>query len=305
MKALEINKLNKTYHQKGAKSKDALQNFSLEVKKGSIFGLLGPNGAGKSTLINILGGTVQKTSGLVKIMGVNIDINPRLAKTKIGIVPQEIALDTFFPLYESLEFYAGYFGIRPEKRRTNEILDALGLLEKANSLPRSLSGGMKRRFLVAKAMVHSPELLILDEPTAGVDLELRDQLWHYVKELQTKGTTIILTTHYLQEAEELCDQIGFISDGKLAFCDSKDKLLSTLSQKELKVVFSRALDGVPYNLVAYDAKLLSPFSLSIRYNKKEVNVAKIISDLHSTGLNIEDLSIHETNLEYILRQYYK
>ncbi|NDB82434.1 MAG: ABC transporter ATP-binding protein [Alphaproteobacteria bacterium] len=307
MKAIDVNKLTKIYGSSNTSivnSKKALDNFSLQVNRASIFGLLGPNGAGKSTLINILAGTVRKTSGAVRIMGVDIDTDPRLAKTKIGVVPQEIALDTFFPLYESLEFYAGYFGIRPEQRRTNEILDALGLLDKANSIPRSLSGGMKRRFLVAKAMVHSPEILILDEPTAGVDLELRDQLWKYVLDLKSKGTTIILTTHYLQEAEHLCDTIGFISDGKLAFCDSKDNMLSTLSQKSMKISISSELKELPRFLLDYNASLLSPHLISIKYNKNTPGVAQVINAISSAGLDITDIAIEETTLEDILRHYY-
>ncbi len=306
MYAIEINKLTKVYNSSAPNvSKNALQAIDLKVEKGSIFGLLGPNGAGKSTLINILAGIVQKTSGKVEIMGVDIDTDPKLAKAKIGVVPQEIAIDTFFSLYHSLEFYAGYFGIRKPNRKTNEILEALGLIDKAHVTPRALSGGMKRRFLIAKAMVHSPEVLILDEPTAGVDLELRDQLWNYVVRLNKSGITVILTTHYLEEAEKLCDQIGFIDKGGLAFCDSKNKLLSTLSQKEVIVTLSSDLSDLPKNLLSYNATLITPNVLMIQYNKNQVAIGKIIADILITGLEIIDLQIKEGKLEDIFRQIYK
>ena len=210
--AIEINNLQKTYQKsKKSTSKDALKSIDLKIKKGSFFGLLGPNGAGKSTIINILAGLVKKTSGQVKIAGIDIDENQKATKFKIGIVPQELIIDPFFNVHETLEIYAGYFGIPKAQRRTDEIIEALGLKDKAKSTPRSLSGGMRRRLLVAKALVHNPEILVLDEPTAGVDVELRNQLWNYVKKLNQNGTTILLTTHYLEEAEELCDEIAIIS----------------------------------------------------------------------------------------------
>lgn len=305
MNALEIKNLSKTYPPTfGKEAKVALSDFTLNVERGSIFGLLGPNGAGKSTLINILAGTVRKSSGSAKIMGVDIDEDPRLAKYKIGVVPQEVALDTFFPVEEALEFYAGYFGIRPENRKTKEILNALGLMEKAKSFPRQLSGGMKRRFLVAKAMVHSPGLLILDEPTAGVDIELRDQLWEYVKKLNYQGTTVILTTHYLEEAEKLCDKIGFISDGKLVKYDSKDKLLSSLSHKEIIVRVSSAVESLPICLEKYESKILSKNTIKIKFNKNEISIQQIMSDILSSGLPISDFSLIEGNLEEIFREIY-
>lgn len=305
MNALEIKNLSKTYPPTfGKEAKVALSDFTLNVERGSIFGLLGPNGAGKSTLINILAGTVRKSSGSAKIMGVDIDEDPRLAKYKIGVVPQEVALDTFFPVEEALEFYAGYFGIRPENRKTKEILNALGLMEKAKSFPRQLSGGMKRRFLVAKAMVHSPGLLILDEPTAGVDIELRDQLWEYVKKLNDQGTTVILTTHYLEEAEKLCDKIGFISDGKLVKYDSKDKLLSSLSHKEIIVRISSAVESLPICLEKYESEILNKNTIKIKFNKNEISIQQIMSDILSSGLPISDFSLIEGNLEEIFREIY-
>ncbi len=224
--AIEINNLSKTY-QKTSKSsaKQALGSINLKIKKGSFFGLLGPNGAGKSTIINILAGLVNKTSGEVRICGIDIDKNQQKSKFKIGIVPQELIIDPFFNVRETLEIYAGYYGIKKSQRRTDEIIEALGLKDKAKSAPRSLSGGMRRRLLVAKALVHSPEILVLDEPTAGVDVELRNQLWNYVKNLNQQGTTILLTTHYLEEAEELCDEIAIINHGSVIACDKKSNLM--------------------------------------------------------------------------------
>jgi ABC-2 type transport system ATP-binding protein len=306
MNALEVRNLTKIYTNRSENAiKTALSDFSLDVEQGSIFGLLGPNGAGKSTLINILSGTVRKTSGYASIMGVDIDEDPRLAKYKIGVVPQEVALDTFFPVEEALEFYAGYFGIRPENRKTKEILEALGLSEKAKSTARQLSGGMKRRFLVAKAMVHSPGLLILDEPTAGVDIELRDQLWDYVKKLNKEGTTIILTTHYLEEAEKLCDRIGFISNGKLVKCDSKQNLLLSLSHKEIIVETESKIESVPADLKKYEAEIINPNTIKIKFNKKEISLKQIIDGISSSGINISDISIKEGNLEEVFREIYR
>lgn len=306
MKALELTNICKTYEATSkTPRKVALSNFNMEVEKGSIFGLLGPNGAGKSTIINILAGTVNKTSGTAKIMGVDIDQDPKLAKRKIGVVPQEIALDTFFTVEEGLEFYAGYFGIRPENRRTKEILKALGLIDKANSSPRQLSGGMKRRFLVAKAMVHSPDVLILDEPTAGVDIELRDQLWSYVKQLNNMGTTIILTTHYLEEAENLCDKIAFINHGNLIKTDTKQNLLSSLLEKELKVKLTNNISDIPAALKKYDIKICKDNSLLVKYNKKETILSKILDDIHNSGIEITDIQVNEGNLEDIFRELYK
>src|SRR6478609_6693720 len=209
--AIRIDNLCKTY----AGGKRALDGVSFEVPRGQIFGLLGPNGAGKSTLINILAGLVVKTEGKVDIWGFDIDQHPRNAKRAIGIVPQEIIFDPFFTPRETLEIQAGLYGIAPSERHSDALLAAMHLTDKAHAYSRTLSGGMKRRLLVAKAMVHSPPILVLDEPTAGVDVELRQQLWDYVRELNARGVTIVLTTHYLEEAEELCDRIAIINHGKL------------------------------------------------------------------------------------------
>jgi ABC-2 type transport system ATP-binding protein len=224
--AIEIRNLRKTYKaSRKSPPKEALKGIDLVVPRGSIFGLLGPNGAGKSTMINILAGLVNKTSGTAKICNYDIETQTRQARASIGIVPQEISMDVFFTPFQALEIQAGYYGVPKSERRSEEILDALGLLDKRDAYVRQLSGGMKRRLLIAKALVHNPPVLILDEPTAGVDIELRRQLWTYVEDLHRRGTTVILTTHYLEEAEALCDQIAIIHNGEIAANESKSSLL--------------------------------------------------------------------------------
>ena len=283
-------------------SKVALDNVHLSIPKGSIFALLGPNGAGKSTLINILAGTVIKTSGKAYVNGIDIDVSPQSAKYEIGIVPQEITMDTFFPVRKALEIYAGYYGVRPEHRKTDEILEALGLQDKANSMPRELSGGMKRRFLVAKSMVHSPGILVLDEPTAGVDIELRDQLWRYVKYLNSQGTTIILTTHYLAEAEELCDWVAFINHGKIVLVDKKINLMKNLGSKELVLdLTSKAptkIDlpkGVEF-VSAIDNKLI------VKFDESSSNITAIISHLGKHNIEVKNLTIDQPDFEDIFKK---
>jgi len=217
--SIEAKDVNKTFINKSGEI-DALKNFNIQIKKGSIHGLLGPNGAGKSTFINILGGLVKKDTGTINICGINIDQNQKLAKFKIGIVPQELNIDPFFTPFELLELQAGLYGIKKNNRKTKEILNNVGLFDKKDAYARTLSGGMRRRLLVAKALVHSPEMLILEEPTAGVDVELRAALWKYINQINKQGTTICLTTHYLQEAEELCENITIINDGQIIKDDS-------------------------------------------------------------------------------------
>jgi len=283
-------------------SKRALDNITLSIPKGSIFALLGPNGAGKSTLINILAGTVIKTSGKAYINGIDIDISPQSAKYEIGIVPQEITLDTFFPVRKALEIFAGYYGIKPEHRRTDEILAALGLADKANAMPRELSGGMKRRFLVAKSMVHSPGILVLDEPTAGVDIELRDQLWNYVKYLNNQGTTIILTTHYLAEAEALCDWVAFINHGKIVLTDKKVNLMQNLGAKqlilELTSLASKQVD------LPKDVEIVSAIDnkLVVKFDDKTSNITAIISHLGKHGVDVKNLIIDQPDFEDIFKK---
>lgn len=302
--AIQINNLTKTYR-KSAKSpaKEALKGIDLQIKKGSIFGLLGPNGAGKSTMINILAGLVNKTSGTVSIGGIDIDQNPNAAKFKIGIVPQELIIDPFFNVYETLEIYAGYYGIRKQDRKTEEIIEALGLKDKAKAAPRALSGGMRRRLLVAKALVHSPEVLILDEPTAGVDVELRTQLWNYVRKLNESGTTIVLTTHYLEEAEDMCDEIAIINHGKLIVHQSKAKLMALMPEnKELIIVLGNEISELPKEITDnFKVKLKNNNQLNINYEPSKINIAEILSLLEKNQLKIADISTREADLEEVFK----
>jgi len=299
MLAIEIKNLSKTY-KKGEKV--ALKSIDLEIKKGSFFGLLGPNGAGKSTIINILAGLVNKSSGTVKIAGINIDENPQGAKFKIGIVPQELIIDPFFNVRETLEIYAGYFGVRKSERRTEEIIEALGLKDKANSVPRSLSGGMRRRLLVAKALVHNPEILVLDEPTAGVDVELRNQLWDYVKKLNKAGTTVLLTTHYLEEAEKLCDEIAVINRGEVIANDRTENLMKLLSSKELII---DAVDAIRPDMASLFPTLVTKFlahdKFSITYDPAKIEVAEILRIIAGEKICIKDISTRQPDLEQIFR----
>src|SRR5512139_1598416 len=243
--AIRIRELCKTYKAKGIEPKRALDGVSFEVPRGQIFGLLGPNGAGKSTLINILAGLVTKTSGTAEIWGFDIDEHPRNAKRSIGIVPQEILFDPFFTPREALEIQAGLYGVPKSERITDALLAAVHLTDKANAYARTLSGGMKRRLLVAKAMVHSPPILVLDEPTAGVDVELRQQLWEYVRSLHAQGVTIVLTAHYLHEAEELCDRIAILNHGRIIANEATRTLVGMAQDKAVVVEVDRDLDGPP------------------------------------------------------------
>src|SRR5689334_6918084 len=242
--AIRIESLSKTY----AGGKRALNEVSFDVPRGQIFGLLGPNGAGKSTLINILAGLVVKTGGTVTIWGFDIDEHPRNAKRSIGIVPQEIVFDPFFTPREALEIQAGLYGIPKSDRRTMELLRAMHLDDKADAYARTLSGGMKRRLLVAKAMVHSPPILVLDEPTAGVDVELRQQLWAFVRDLNQQGVTVVLTTHYLEEAEQLCDRIAIINHGKLIANEPTRALVGMAQEKVVEVTVDRDVPAAPENM---------------------------------------------------------
>lgn len=299
--ALHVQDLTKIYiDPKNRKPKPALDGLNLKVPEGIIFGLLGPNGAGKSTLINIIGGIVTKNSGSVNIMGIDRATSPKLASCSIGIVPQEIALDNFFPIAKTLEFTAGYYGVPPENRKTEEILKALGLWDKRNAFPRQLSGGMKRRFLVAKAMVHLPKILILDEPTAGVDIELRDQLWEYVKKSNAAGTTIIITTHYLAEAQELCDEIAFINHGKIIKQDSKDNLLQELDGRYVEVEFAGSVN--PDILQALSPDILSSNKLRFNCNSSNYDFNKLFASLHNAGAEIKNVEIQQPDLENVFKK---
>jgi ABC-2 type transport system ATP-binding protein len=300
--AIELIGLSKTYAaSKKAPAKTALHGIDLTIPRGSIFGLLGPNGAGKSTAINILSGLVNKTAGTARIMGYDIDTQTRLARASIGIVPQEIAMDVFFTPYQAMELQAGYYGVPKAERRTEEILDALGLLDKRDAYVRQLSGGMKRRLLIAKALVHNPPVLILDEPTAGVDIELRRQLWEYVQVLHQRGTTVILTTHYLEEAEALCDQIAIIHQGRIVANESKDAMLSRMDKRMLVITPTEALDAVPAALADLSV-VIEDGNLIISYLKGTDSVTGLLNRVKDAGLSIADLRTDQPDLEDIFLQ---
>lgn len=296
--AIEVEGLNKTYRgNRHTGPKRALKDVSLNIPRGSFFGLLGPNGAGKSTLINILAGLVVKTSGEARIWGYDIERDMRAARRSIGVVPQELNIDPFFTPYELLDLYAGLYGVAKKDRRTDDILHAVGLTDKRNAYARSLSGGMRRRLLVGKAMVHAPRILVLDEPTAGVDVELRRQLWDYVRELNTKGTTILLTTHYLQEAEELCDQIAIINHGRVITNKPTRELMKQLDSKEIIIQVDRDLETLPSELDGYNVDLRSPRELVFSYAPSATNSGQILTSVQSAGINIVDIATHEVELE--------
>ncbi len=301
--AIEIVGLNKTYKAtKRTSEKVALKDVHLDIPKGSIFGLLGPNGAGKSTMINIMAGLVMKTSGSVKIWNYDIDVNERNAKASIGIVPQEINFDPYFTPYESLELQAGLYGVPKSQRRSDEILEMVGLADKRDAYVRALSGGMKRRVLVAKAMVHNPPILVLDEPTAGVDIELRKQLWDNVKMLNDQGVTILLTTHYLEEAEELCDRIAIINDGQVVACEEKDALLGRIDCKEITFRVDRDMDNVPESLEQFTAEIKNQRDISVKYSAKDATVGSIIDALRAANLGIVDITTEQSDLEDVFIQ---
>lgn len=309
--AIDVQSLAKRYQassflkKQEAKSKLALNNLNLAVPKGSIFGLLGPNGAGKSTLINILAGTVTKTSGNAKIMGIDIDEYPKAARMNIGIVPQEIVVDSFFPIDQTLEFYAGYYGVRQKDRKTNQILKSVGLYDKRKNVPVQLSGGMKRRLLLAKALVHNPEVIILDEPTAGVDIELRDQLWSLIRELNDQGKTIIITTHYLAEAQNLCDHIAFINNGKLIKQDSKTKLLKNLGSRFLDIEFDSEIDQATIKTIHKKFEILNDKHVRFHIDIERNNFDEILGLIQSNNLKVKDLRVIQPDLEDIFYKIIK
>ena len=296
--AVQVRGLAKTY--RGSKNfapSRALKGIDLDIPKGSVFGLLGPNGAGKSTLINILAGLVNKTGGTVSIWGIDIDRQPRRSRAAIGVVPQELNIDAFFTPRELLNFQAGLFGVPKRDRITDELLAAVQLADKAESYSRTLSGGMRRRLMVAKAMVHKPPVLVLDEPTAGVDVELRQQLWGHIRMLNRSGTTILLTTHYLEEAQELCDRIAFINHGEVIACDTTEALLKRMDRKEVTILLGEPLSELPPGLAAYNAELIPPRRLVIRYRPSRTRFRDLVNDVRESGLTIADLSTQESDLE--------
>lgn len=301
--ALSVEKLTKIYksNKKNSTSQKALNDLSFEVKQGEVFGLLGPNGAGKTTFLSILAGTVIKTEGKVNVWGFDLDQNPRQVRASIGIVPQEVNLDAFFSPRKLLELQAGLYGIPSQDRITDIILKMVALEKQANSYSRSLSGGMKRRLLIAKAMVHQPPILVLDEPTAGVDVELRKNLWENVKALNKEGVTIILTTHYLFEAQEMCDRIAIINKGNLVALDTTQKLLDRIQTKKIKFKVSKitnknlTLNGVQFS---YD----NDNTISTLYEKNSHKFDDIVSVIKDNDIQILDVSTEDSDLEDVFVQ---
>ncbi len=308
--ALEATGLTKTYRGTGGQAaKLALDHVDLKIPRGSLFGLLGPNGAGKSTFINILAGLVIKSSGTAKVWDYDIDNETRLARASIGVVPQELNIDPFFTPEELLEVQAGLYGVPKRERRTEEVLRLIGLDDKRKAYARTLSGGMRRRLLIGKAMVHNPPVLVLDEPTAGVDIELRRQLWENVVELNRRGTTVLLTTHYLEEAEELCDRIAIINHGKVVAHDEKSKLLGRLDAKTLRFTVREAIEAVPDALQPFEPQIVPGDSegralteMTVRYRPSATNAGDIVGAIYEAGLTLVDLSTEETDLEDIFLQ---
>ncbi len=302
---LSVKKLNKIYTDKNSNSIEAIKNLNLDVQQGEIFGLLGPNGAGKTTFINILAGTVIKTSGEVNVWGFNLEENPRQVRASIGIVPQEVNLDPFFSPKKILELQAGLYGVKKNDRITDTILKLVSLDKQANSYARSLSGGMKRRLLMAKALVHQPPIIFLDEPTAGVDVELRKNLWENVKLLNKQGVTIILTTHYLKEAEEMCDRIGILNKGNLVALDSTKNLLKKIQTK--KITFKLNKNIIIKNNELESLKILSIENnlISLSYEKNIIKIEEIINLIKRNNANILDISTEDGDLEDVFLRLIK
>ena len=300
--AIAVNNLSKVYKSSSDTDKLALNNISLAIKKGSIFGLLGPNGAGKSTFINILADLAKKTSGEIEVLNINHESNLIEAKRLMGIVPQELNIDPFFTPYELLEIQAGLYGIKKKDRKTMEILKMLALEDKAKAYARTLSGGMRRRLLIAKAMVHDPEILILDEPTAGVDVELRSNLWENIHKLNQSGKTIIITTHYLHEAEELCNEIAIINEGKLIAHDTTVNIKSFLDKVTVIVDYNdNSFDLSGLNELNVEIKIKDR-QVQVNYKPSEVNFNLMLNALNSSGSQIINMKIIETKLEDVFLQ---
>ena len=299
--AIRLDGLSKTYKAQGLSNpKNALKDINLAIPAGCIFGLLGPNGAGKSTLINILAGTVIKSTGRVTVWGEDLDINPRQCRANIGIVPQELNIDVFLTPYESLEFTAGMYNIPRKERLTKQILEMVGLTEQSHAYARTLSGGMKRRMLVAKAMVHSPPVLILDEPTAGVDVALRQKLWDNVRSLNDAGVTIVLTTHYLEEAEELCDHVAILNHGEVMVSKTKSDLLKSAGRKDLSVTIpeSQQNQALPDEIQSLNP-IMTSSGFTIRFNPEETSSGDILKQIGNAGIQIMDVSTYQPDLEDI------
>jgi ABC-2 type transport system ATP-binding protein len=305
--AITIKNLQKTYAaEKKSPAMEALKGISLDIPRGSIFGLLGPNGAGKSTIINILAGLVMKTSGSVKIWDEDIDERPRNARSAIGIVPQEINFDPFFTPAQILDIQGGLYGVPKAERRTAELLEMVELTDKADSHARSLSGGMKRRLMVAKALVHTPPILVLDEPTAGVDVELRQMLWENVRKLNRAGVTIVLTTHYLEEAEELCDRIAIINHGEIVVNEETETLLARIDNKEIRFRFEKEVKEIPDALAKYGAVKEGNRTIAMRYSPSDegqkFNMSDMLSLVQGMDNVITDISTDDSDLEDVFLQ---
>ena len=295
--AISAHGLDKVYRGDGGPEVHALKAIDLDVPRGGIFGLLGPNGAGKSTFINILAGLVIKTGGSARVWDIDIDHQARAARAAIGVVPQELNLDAFFTPRELLELQAGLFGVPPRERRTGDILERVGLTDRADAFSRHLSGGMRRRLLVAKALVHNPPVLVLDEPTAGVDIELRQSLWGFVRELNDKGTTIVLTTHYLEEAETLCDRVAIINHGRLIACDETRALVARLDNKVLRLSVAGDITALADAMNDFHVEFPGGNQLVFRYRTSETEIGAILRAVADAGLTITDLSTEEPDLE--------
>ena len=304
--ALTVENLTKIYsNSKTKKQNKALNELNFEVKEGEVFGLLGPNGAGKTTFLSILGGAVIKTSGKVNVWGFDLDQNPRQVRASLGIVPQEVNLDAFFSLKKLLELQAGLYGVSKNDRITDLILKMVSLEDKADAYSRSLSGGMKRRLLIAKAMVHQPPILILDEPTAGVDVELRNNLWENVKKLNKEGVTIILTTHYLLEAQEMCDRIAIINKGNLVALDTTKKLLERVKKKKIYLKVKNVDTKKNLSMKNINFQIESKNSISLTYEKNLLDFGEIVNYLNQNDIKIEDISTEDGDLEDVFVQLTK
>jgi ABC-2 type transport system ATP-binding protein len=294
-KIIDVKGLTKKY---SSKDSLALDHIDLKIEQGSIFGLLGPNGAGKSSFINILSGLSNKTSGKVLVCGIDLDEDPKTIRGNIGVVPQEINIDPFFTPLEIMNIQSGMYGVKKKQNKNLEILKNLDLHEKSNAYSRSLSGGMKRRLMVAKALVHSPTLLILDEPTAGVDVELRTKLWNYIRLLNKQGVTIILTTHYLKEAEILCDEIAVINNGKVIACDTKNNLLKLLNDKELIIEFSEKVNSIPTKINKFVISKEEK-KVVLKFKKSQISTAEVIKAFVEKKFKLKEITTKESDLEDI------
>ena len=296
--AIEIRGVHKTYAQRrGNQTRPALSGIDLTIPAGSVFGLLGPNGAGKSTLINILAGLVNKSAGSVKIWGFDQDSNPRQARAAIGVMPQELNLDPFFTPRRALEVQAGLYGVPASERRSDDILEMVGLSEQAEAYARTLSGGMRRRLLLAKALVHTPPILVLDEPTAGVDIELRQMLWQNIRRLnRDHGMTIILTTHYLEEAEQMCDEIAILNKGQIVAQDSTKNLLGYLDAKTLVIQPINPIGALPQHRDT-SVSLRPDGTLVISYRSAQISAEEVLKSVRDAGIAIRDVRTEQSDLE--------